>query len=116
MAIGEAFPQAPEGWRLGAAVPFSSARKWSGASFDGQGAWVLGAPDVLLPNGGAALRRAQELAEAGRRVVLLARAAGELVDDVLPGGIEPVAIVVLGDRIRGAPPKPSATSPSRTSR
>jgi cation-transporting P-type ATPase E len=100
VAIGEAFPQAPEGWRLGAAVPFSSARKWSGASFDGQGVWVLGAPDVLLPNGGAALRRAQELAEAGRRVVLLARAAGELVDDVLPGGIEPVAIVVLGDRIR----------------
>ncbi|HSD49238.1 MAG TPA: cation-translocating P-type ATPase, partial [Actinomycetota bacterium] len=100
VAIGEAFPQPPEGWRLGAAVPFSSARKWSGASFDGHGVWVLGAPDVLLPDGGAASRRAQELAEAGRRVVLLAQATGELADDDVPTGIEPVAIVVLGDRIR----------------
>ena len=100
LAIGEAFPQPPEGWRPGAAVPFSSARKWSGASFDGQGVWVLGAPDVLLPTGGPAFRRAQELAEAGRRVVLLARAGGELADDTLPAELEPVAIVVLGDRIR----------------
>ncbi|HEX5950425.1 MAG TPA: HAD-IC family P-type ATPase [Actinomycetota bacterium] len=100
LAIGEAFPQPPEGWRPGTAVPFSSARKWSGASFDGQGVWVLGAPDVLLPTGGPASRRAQELAEAGRRVVLLARAAGELTHDALPAGLEPVAIVVLGDRIR----------------
>jgi cation-transporting ATPase E len=99
-AIGEAFPRPPGGWRLGTAVPFSSARKWSGASFDGHGVWVLGAPDVLLPAGGPASRRAQELAEAGRRVVLLARAAGELADDALPTAIEPVAIVVLGDRIR----------------
>src|SRR5215211_2327358 len=46
-AIGEAFP-APEGWRPEAAVPFSSARKWSGASFAGHGAFLLGAPEVLL--------------------------------------------------------------------
>ncbi|HEV3398971.1 MAG TPA: HAD-IC family P-type ATPase, partial [Actinomycetes bacterium] len=34
-AIGRAFP-APDGWRPEAAVPFSSARKWSGASFAGR--------------------------------------------------------------------------------
>ncbi|HEU4355755.1 MAG TPA: HAD-IC family P-type ATPase, partial [Actinomycetota bacterium] len=66
----------------------------------GRGVWLLGAADVLLPDRGAASRRAQELAEAGRRVVLLARAAGELADDALPSGIEPVALVVLADRIR----------------
>src|SRR5215216_11554 len=73
-AIGEAFP-APDGWRPEAAVPFSSARKWSGASFAGHGAFLLGAPEVLLHNdGGDLLRRAEVLATQGRRVVLLAEA------------------------------------------
>src|ERR687897_1172728 len=46
-AIAQAFP-APDGWRPEAAVPFSSARKWSGASFAGHGAFDIGAPEVLL--------------------------------------------------------------------
>src|SRR6266566_8061316 len=37
-AIGQAFP--PGGWARQAAVPFSSARKWSAASFAGHGTWV----------------------------------------------------------------------------
>jgi magnesium-transporting ATPase (P-type) len=60
-AVGQAFPP-PEGWPRQAAVPFSSARKWSAASFAGQGTWVLGAPEMVLPG--------------GRRVQVLARAAG----------------------------------------
>lgn len=46
-AIAEAYPDDP-GWEPGATAPFSSARKWSGASFGTHGHWVLGAPDVLL--------------------------------------------------------------------
>ena len=34
---------APAGWVIRRRVPFSSARKWSGASFDGRGTWLLGA-------------------------------------------------------------------------
>ena len=101
-AIGEAFPKAPEGWRAVETMPFSSARKWSAAAFDGRGAWVLGAPDVLLADAAPTdpvVRRAEELAEAGRRVVLLSRAA-ELRGESLPGRLEPAAIVVLSDRIR----------------
>ena len=48
LAIGESFDKAPEGWSAGRTVPFSSARKWSGADFGAKGSWVLGAPDVLL--------------------------------------------------------------------
>ncbi len=37
-------------------VPFSSARKWSGVSFDGRGraaqTWILGAPEMVLVTGG----------------------------------------------------------------
>ena len=52
-AIGQAFPApAPGGWRPEAAVPFSSARKWSGASFATRGSFLLGAPEVLLAPGG----------------------------------------------------------------
>ncbi len=102
-AIGEAFPGPADGWTTHRAVPFSSARKWSAAAFDGRGTWVLGAPDVLLggeAEGDPVARRAGELAEAGRRVVLLSRTSGDLPDETLPTGLEPVAIVVLGDRIR----------------
>ena len=35
------------GWAVTASVPFSSARKWSAASFDGHGTWLLGAPEIL---------------------------------------------------------------------
>ncbi len=53
----ERYPQAPAGWQETGSVPFSSARKWSAAAFDGHGAWVLGAPDVLLERGRGPRRR-----------------------------------------------------------
>src|SRR5215813_11719754 len=49
-AIGQAFPP-PRGWARQDAVPFSSARKWSAASFAGHGTWVLGAPELVLAGG-----------------------------------------------------------------
>src|ERR1700730_1851833 len=75
-AIGQAFPP-PDGWSRQAAVPFSSARKWSAASFASHGTWVLGAPEmVLLASQQAQLSQAAGLAASGRRVLVLACAAG----------------------------------------
>jgi cation-transporting ATPase E len=102
-AIGERFPRPSEGWRDVGAVPFSSARKWSATAFEGRGTWVLGAPDVLLDGlrrEDPLARRIETLAEAGRRVVLLSRSGQPLDGDVLPDELTPVALVVLGDRIR----------------
>jgi cation-transporting P-type ATPase E len=104
-AIAERFATPEEGWRASAEVPFSSARKWSAAVFGGHGVWVLGAPEVLLENtthDEALETRLAELAARGLRVLLLARAApGEpLVADRLPRGLDPVAVVVLQERIR----------------
>jgi len=107
-AIGQAFP-APQGWRAEAAVPFSSARKWSGASFAGRGAFLLGAPEVLLaadgagsPGGsGALLRRAEQIAVEGRRVLLLAASDGPLDGERAPSALVPRAMVVIGDQVRG---------------
>jgi cation-transporting ATPase E len=102
-AIAQAFP-APAGWRPEAAVPFSSARKWSGASFAGHGAFLLGAPEVLLAAGDGhaeLLRRAERIAVEGRRVLLLAAADGPLDGERAPAAPRPLAMVVIGDRVRG---------------
>ncbi|MFI7134422.1 HAD-IC family P-type ATPase [Nonomuraea sp. NPDC050153] len=72
-AIRSRYPGARDGWTAGETVPFSSARKWSGADFGERGAWLLGAPDVLL-DGGDAYDRAAGLAATGARVLVLCRA------------------------------------------
>src|SRR5260370_27170701 len=94
-AIGQAFP--PDGWARQAAVPFSSARKWSAASFAGHGTWVLGAPEMVLPAGQQEqLSQAAGLAASGRRVLVLARAAGPLDGGALPQGLRGAALVGFG--------------------
>jgi cation-transporting P-type ATPase E len=109
LAIRDRFDQAPD-WTPGATVPFSSARKWSGASFDGHGAWLLGAPDVLMGAVGGydeVHERVGVLSDEGKRVVLLASADG-LDGDELPPALEPVALVILGDL-----PRPDAADTLR---
>jgi cation-transporting P-type ATPase E len=96
-AIGEGLSPA-ERWTVEDAVPFSSARKWSGASFAGHGAWLLGAPDVLTDDADT-LTKVGRHADQGARVVLLMR-ANALSGDALPPARTPVALVVLADRVR----------------
>ena len=109
LAIRDRFDQAPD-WTADATVPFSSARKWSGASFEGRGAWLLGAPDVLMGaiDGHEEVRvRVGALSDEGKRVVLLA-SADRLDGDELPQGVEPVALVILADL-----PRPDAADTLR---
>ena len=99
-AIAQVFPP-PAGWVRQAAVPFSSARKWSAASFTGHGTWVLGAPEMVLPSGHQELlAQATELAASGRRILVLARAAGFLNGQSLPPGLRPAAFIVFAERLR----------------
>ncbi|MFI2642741.1 HAD-IC family P-type ATPase [Streptomyces sp. NPDC018610] len=102
-AIIEACPDSEE-WRCVESLPFSSARKYSGASFsegDGESStWLLGAPDVLLPEESAALAETGRLNERGLRVLLLARAGRELDDPHVTRDLTPTALVVLEQRLR----------------
>lgn len=95
---------APDGWRHTETLPFSSARKYCGASLtDTDGAtttWLLGAPDVLLPAGDPALASVDELNTQGLRVLLLARTGQPLLDPEAGRGAHPVALVVLEQRLR----------------
>jgi len=90
------------GWRAAESVPFSSARKWSAARFDGHGTWVLGAPEMVLAGGGhpAVLAEASRLAAQGYRVLLLARGAAPPHGEVLPRGLVPTALVTLEEQVR----------------
>jgi len=99
-AIGQAFPP-PDGWERTASVPFSSARKWSAASFAGHGIWVLGAPELVLPGEQhAQLSRAAEMAAGGHRVLVLAHADGPLDGESLPPALRAAAFIVLTERLR----------------
>ena len=100
-AIARRFPDAPPGWERSDSVAFTSARRWSGWAFGEHGTWVLGAPDAILTSGaGDAIRvPAEREADAGKRVVLLARAPS-LSGERVPDHLEPVALVVLAEKIR----------------
>ncbi|KAA2254050.1 cation-translocating P-type ATPase [Solihabitans fulvus] len=105
LAIAEAYPNGPNepdgpGWRTTAIAPFSSARKWSGASFDQHGNWILGAPDMLLPADSPELATAVEAGAQGLRVLLLARSARPVDDPATATDVTPVALVVLEQRVR----------------
>ncbi|WP_327176410.1 cation-translocating P-type ATPase [Streptomyces sp. NBC_01335] len=131
-AIVDAHPD-PGGWRVTDTLPFSSARKYSGAAFHEDGStggtgestgsaegadgstsveraagsadaadsvWLLGAPDVLLPDGDPELAAIEELNRQGLRVLLLSRARGGLDGPDAAAGSVPTALVVLEQRLR----------------
>ncbi|AYN40754.1 HAD family hydrolase [Streptomyces dangxiongensis] len=102
-AIIDACPDSDD-WRCVESLPFSSARKYSGAAFsEGDGeisTWLLGAPDVLLDPAAPALAETGRLNEQGLRVLLLARANRDLDDAEPARGARPTALVVLEQRLR----------------
>ncbi|WP_405389340.1 cation-translocating P-type ATPase [Streptomyces sp. NBC_01102] len=103
-AIIDACPPSREAWGVTQAMPFSSARKYSGAEFTEDNgdasAWLLGAPDVLLPPDDPALTETTHLNEQGLRVLLLARVPGGLDAPEAATGARPAALVVLEQRLR----------------
>lgn len=91
-------------WRVLEAMPFSSARKWSGVQLleppGTEASWLLGAPDVLLPAGHAALAEVDELGSQGLRVLLLGRTTVPLDAPDPAAELQPLALVVLRQRLR----------------
>jgi cation-transporting ATPase E len=109
-AMAEAYPSPPE-WSASSIAPFTSAKKWSGTSFqdtatgESRGNWLLGAPDMLLDPSSECAAQASELGAGGLRVLLLASTdepVDTATDDGLsaPGTVEARALIALEQRVR----------------
>lgn len=132
LALREAFTDRPAE-RAAAQVAFSSARRWSAVAFgtpespDGgatphsatlRGAWVLGAPEVVLAHTGAAVepdhlrqleQQCQDHASQGLRTMVLAHAGSAAVvgtedwfgaGEDLSGAMVPVAVLTFRENVR----------------
>ena len=111
-AIIDACPP-PAGWIATEVAPFSSARKWSGATFSepsgSSSTWLLGAPDILLPAEADALAQADALGARGMRVLLLAQSGlsaekALAAPEQIRGRLTPAALVVIEQRLRKEAP------------
>lgn len=100
LALRDRFPQQSP-WHSTALVPFSSARKWSGAFFPGKGTCVMGAGEFILGEDFSAIAdRVEEYSSKGQRVLLLAHSQESFAGKELPDIIEPMGLVLISDKIR----------------
>ncbi|MDD7646625.1 MAG: cation-translocating P-type ATPase [Ruminococcus bromii] len=94
-------------WTATETVAFSSARKWSGASFAAHGTYVMGAGEFILRDRFDTLREQTEAyAARGERVLLLARTDSAFLEDkALPDDLQPVGLIAISDKIRAEAPE-----------
>lgn len=87
-------------------IPFSSDRKYSGASFEQKGTYLMGAVQFLFPEGNEELERVCKLyAEQGYRILVLAHSPNTAEGNAIPEGLKPAAILLLTDVIRAEAPE-----------
>lgn len=89
-------------WQRLSHYPFQSQTKWQASVFAGEGAFVAGAPELLLRERyGQIEQQVQPWVEAGCRVLLVARYGEEPDTAELDSAlIEPLALLVLTNRLR----------------
>ena len=86
-------------------IPFSSDRKYSGAVFEDNGTYLMGAAQFLFPEGREdILDVCQNYAEEGLRVLVLAHSTQMAEETELPENLEPAALLLLTDVIREEAP------------
>lgn len=105
LALRDRFPERDD-WKEIGSVPFSSERKWSAVSFQGEGTYLFGAPDFILRGEYDKVKEETEsYAASGARVLLLAKSEEPLEGQTLPSHIVPLAYFLLSDKIRPEAPE-----------
>ena len=103
-ALRKRFP-AKSSMTLEHIVSFSSDRKYSGAVFEDNGTYLMGAAQFLFPEGREdILDVCQNYAEEGLRVLVLAHSTQMAEGTELPENLEPAALLLLTDVIREEAP------------
>ena len=85
-------------------LPFNSRRKYMGVVFEGEGAYVLGAPDFITKEE-QIIKKSEEYATKGYRVLLLSKVDGmaDMPQDLT--GEESMALIVLSDCVKDDAPE-----------
>lgn len=106
MAVQEYSRDQKSGWQADDIVPFSSARKWSGAYFAGKGSYVMGAGEFILGSRFSEISSQTEIyAKNGQRVLLLAYSPQPFAGKELSGEIYCIGLVAISDKIRREAPR-----------
>ena len=99
-ALTEAFGKSAK-WRRHVISPFSSERKWSGATFTKRGSYVIGAPGAVFGDCGEGfVDLSNAISSEGLRVLCLAHSKNKIEAGRLPDGLTCMALLVFTDRIR----------------
>lgn len=102
VAIKEKFINANKNWKVKTINAFSSQTKWSSISFEEEGTYILGAPEIILKND--IQKYEKEVANEAKEYRVLAVAhTKELLENKtreLPNGIEIIGFIYLRDKIR----------------
>lgn len=87
-------------------LPFSSERKFSGVVFENDGTYLMGAYQFIFPNGDPQiLKKIQDYAKKGLRVLTVAHSPYEMTDYNLADGFEILGFVLMTDVIRKNAPE-----------
>jgi len=81
-------------------IPFSSQRKWSGAYFEHEGLYVIGAPDVVLKEPSVTIKNKINQYSKENRVILLAKSREIFNGKILPEKMTPLALILIRDKVR----------------
>ena len=104
-ALKQRFPATSgEGAKL--VLPFSSERKFSGAVFEGEGTYLLGAYQFIFKEQDPeVLRQIAAYAKEGLRVLVVAHSPNEMTDYELADGFRPLGFILMTDVIRREAPE-----------
>lgn len=86
-------------WKVQEKIPFSSERKYRAASFEGQGGFVLGAPEFLDKENTALLTEVNGYSAKGLRVLLLGK-CGLKPEEGAVEAVSAAALIVISDQVR----------------
>lgn len=89
-----------EKWKIQSKIPFSSDRKYRAIAFEGQGNYVLGAPEFLVKDNEKLNEQVNACSKEGLRVLLLGKCRELNMQDMTVSGVVPSGLIVISDCIR----------------
>ena len=85
-------------------IPFASEKKWSGAHFENEGSYIMGAAEFILKTVPESLKIQLNEYAKNYRSIIIAHSDNDFKDKELPDGIKVIGIALLNDKIRGEAP------------